>query len=178
MSTGAEWCRFTLRDCPAGADPCRSMASSSVLFVGRSVGRSLFRLGDEENLDTVRLFAIVVGWTRDVDVEYCLPCPRLYLLPFGQLSGQPSPAENCWLSSGTRLRCRRAAERPRPSRCRVIQGTCRGPALASRLNGLLPRATNPNNCGPTGTSSIPSGTRGPRPPASRGRPAKHPPTDH
>ncbi len=128
MSTGAEWCRFTLRERPDGADPYRLMASSSVLFVGRSVGRWMFRFGYEENLDPARLFAIVVEWTRDVDAEYRLPCPRLYWLPFRQLSGQPSPAENCWLSSGTRVRRGRAAERPRPSRCRVIQGKCRGPA--------------------------------------------------
>ena len=132
MSTGAEWCRFTLRDRPAGADPYRSMASSSVLFVGRSVGRSKFRFGHEENLDPARVFAIVVEWTRDFDAEYCFPCPRLYWLPFGQLSGQLSPAENRWLSSGTRLRWGRAAEGSRLSECRVIQGKCRGPARTRR----------------------------------------------
>ena len=92
----------------------------------------MFRFGHEESPVPARLFAIVVEWTRDVDAEYCFPCPRLYWLPFGQLSGQPSPAENCWLSSGTRPRRGRAAERPRPSRCRVIQGKCRDPARTRR----------------------------------------------
>ena len=92
----------------------------------------MFRFGHEENLDSARVFAIVVEWTRDFDAEYCFPCPRLYWLPFGQLSGQLSLAENRWLSSGTRLRWGRAAEGSRLSECRIIQGKCRGPARTRR----------------------------------------------